>query len=517
MQLPIPVLLLVLIVTNMLNYIDRGIIPGAANELNGFIEEALGPEASAGTVSAWFGALISAYIASYSIAAVVFGQLARTEKRPLRLVGMGLLIWCCAAIACYFAQPPPGQQATTFRFGLLVFGRVLSGCGEAGFQCIVPGIIMASAPPNRKALWMAALFTPVPVGTAAGYMIGAIAAARPMGWGGAFGIEAILMFPFALLFFAADTPAPAGSQGEEDQELLSRDEQSSQSPRPSGTDTSLMAGVCAVVSSLDFCLITLGYAAHTAVFAGLSAFGPTLVLGLGFFRGKEAIASTAFGASVALGGMIGTPLGGWFSDRSAAKMASLRSEDGQLELSAADKGAAVRQTSLKSMITALGIAACFAMCTTLADSEKVFLPLISLVVCCAFGAQASITLAILSCVPMDLQALAMSLTTLGIHAFGDVPSPIIIGLLKGHFAPHCMVIAAPVDSGNQTDASHPAPHVLHLDPRCAEDRPGLRLTLAITVGYLFTAVLWWIGAYVVVSRSRSRKVGAEGVAYKGFP
>merc|ERR1740138_333208 len=98
-----------------------------------------------------------------------------------------------------------------FRFHLLLFGRVLSGCGEAGFQCIVPGLIMASAPPNRKALFMAALYTPVPVGTAAGYMIGAIAAASSAGWGIAYAIEAVLMLPIALIFCAADTPAATTS------------------------------------------------------------------------------------------------------------------------------------------------------------------------------------------------------------------------------------------------------------------------------------------------------------------
>lgn len=511
MQLATPVLLFMLIVSNLLNYIDRGIIPGAASEFQEFLGEALGPEATPETVSAWFGGLISSYIASYSVAAVAFGQLARSEPRPLRLVGVGLVIWCFAAVACFASQPPAGEEATKWRMALLVFGRMLSGCGEAGFQCIVPGLIMASAPPNRKALWMAALFTPVPVGTAMGYMIGAIAASRPMGWGGAFGIEAVLMLPLACLFCAADTPAPAvGKHGEEDRELLAPND--SMNSRDAGScgdgtvDGSLWAGMRAVCSSLDFVLITMGYAAHTAVFAGLSAFGPTLVLGLGFFHGKEALASTAFGASVAFGGMIGTPLGGWLTDRSAAKLATR--EDGTSS-SAQDQATAVRQMCLKSMITMIGIAAVIAMFTTAAPSEQVFLPLISLVVCCAFGAQASITMAILSCVPLDLQALAMSLTTLGIHAFGDVPSPIAIGVLKGSLAPHCVPVHD--TAGNSTAG----PKRLHLDPRCADDRGGLRLTLAITVGYMFTAVMWWLCAYASTSRAR-RKADAEASEYKSW-
>merc|ERR1712046_179947 len=170
------------------------------------------------------------------------------------------------------------------------------------------------------ALWMAALYTPVPVGTAAGYMIGAVAAAGSAGWGSAYAVEAVLMLQIALIFCAADTPAAASPQSDEDQELLSpSDKRVDSSFGANATDGSLWAGVRAVVSSVDFCLITMGFAAHTAVFAGLAAFGPTLVLGLGFFRGREALASTSFGASVALGGMIGTPLGGWLADRGTSK------------------------------------------------------------------------------------------------------------------------------------------------------------------------------------------------------
>lgn len=459
-----------LILSNLMNYIDRGIIPGAANEIQEFIQEALGEDTSSEAVNGWFGALVSAYIASYSIAAVVFGQLARSESRPLRLVGAGLIVWCFAAIACFFAQPKGDNKATMFHFVLLLGGRVLSGCGEAGFQCIVPGLINNNAPADRKALWMAGLYTPIPVGTAMGYMIGGVGATTSLGWSGAYGIQALLMLPIACLFCVTDVPSSEPLA--DDREPLKMQ----QLEAVEATDSSLAGGVCAVLSSLDFCLITLGYAAHTAVFAGLAAFGPTIVLGLGFFRGQEAIASTMFGAAVALGGAIGTPLGGWLSDR--GKVVGDDSRDPVDE----------RQQCLKSMICMISIASVLAMCCVASPSEKVFLPLICVVVMFAYGAQASITMATLSCVSKDLQALAMSLTTLGIHAFGDVPSPIIIGMIKGSLAPHC---AAKKINGK-----------LLLDPACEEDRPGLRYTLAIVNAYLFTAILWWVASLLNTRRAK---------------
>ena len=65
-----------------------------------------------------------------------------------------------------------------------------------------------------------------------------------------------------------------------------------------------------------FMLVVLGYGAYTFTTQGISAFGPLFLLGLGDFT-SELEASTSFGLVVALGGVVGTPLGGWLTDRIA--------------------------------------------------------------------------------------------------------------------------------------------------------------------------------------------------------
>merc|ERR1712032_1348919 len=145
--------------------------------------------------------------------------------------------------------------------------------------------------------------------------------------------------------------------------------------------------------------------------------------------------------------------------------------------------------SLSSMIAMMGMSAVVAMITAGATRVGVFLVLISLAVMFAYGASASIVLAILSCVPRELQPLSMSLSTFGIHLLGDVPSPIVIGAMKGWFAPLCVV-----------EAGVPGHKGIHLNPHCAEDRGGLRLTLVLTVSYLFTALFWWLVALVICRR-----------------
>jgi hypothetical protein len=60
--------------------------------------------------------------------------------------------------------------------------------------------------------------------------------------------------------------------------------------------------------------VVLGYAGYTAVLAGIGAFGPTIVEGLGLFT-SQAQSSLYFGLAVSLAGAIGTPLGGVLIDR----------------------------------------------------------------------------------------------------------------------------------------------------------------------------------------------------------
>lgn len=466
MILPPACLLFVVVASNLLNFFDRGIIPGASSEILGFIQECFPPDTSTSTTSAWYGALNSAFIASYTIASLIFGHLARSSTRPLRLVGVGLCIWCIAALVCSLAQPPPGTRGSMWHFVLLLFGRLLSGVGEGGFLCIVPGLIASSAPPARKALWLAAVYTPAPVGIALGYVGGAAAARSTLGWHGAYEIEACLMLPLALVMLFGEVPSPATSDTDKSAKLLEDD--------APARKQSYWSGVKEVVS-LDYLLITLGQSAQVGVLAGLAAFGPMLVLGIGFFGGNEKTASTAFGAAVAVGGAVGTPLGGCVADRM------------NKELDTVER----RQSSLKSMVIMTTLAYAVVLCTVLTTSEIIFVALIFLTVATSYSIQASLIWSVLSCAPTELQALAMSVNALLYHVFGDVPAPIVIGFFKGKMAPHC---GMEVDSAGN----------MSMNPLCQEDATNLRIVMAGVVSWLLVAVICWSLAWLL-GRSRMQK------------
>jgi len=51
-------------------------------------------------------------------------------------------------------------------FGVLIFGRALSGVGEASFQCIAPAFIQDYAPQGQQVLYLGIFFSSITVGTA---------------------------------------------------------------------------------------------------------------------------------------------------------------------------------------------------------------------------------------------------------------------------------------------------------------------------------------------------------------
>jgi hypothetical protein len=91
-----------------------------------------------------------------------------------------------------------------------------------------------------------------------------------------------------------------------------------------------------------------------------------------------------------------------------------------------------------------------------------------------------------------------------IHVLGDVPTPIIVGLLKDLWAPNCSACAAclhnlvPKDFPTACNAiliakycPDPSQQMAALNPRCPEDTAGMRNALTATVLWLVWAVLAW--------------------------
>lgn len=113
-----------LTITNLLLYVDRGIVPGATNEFNSFIKGSIDTD----TPSVFLGLLQSAFIVGLAIGSAVFGHLVHFHGR-FYLTGMGCSIWMLAVILSGLAKYSESY--------VLVLARMLSGVGEASLQVII--------------------------------------------------------------------------------------------------------------------------------------------------------------------------------------------------------------------------------------------------------------------------------------------------------------------------------------------------------------------------------------------
>ncbi|KAF1795024.1 Major facilitator superfamily domain [Phytophthora cactorum] len=466
---------------NLVNYIDRGIIPGAPEKFNQFITDTLG--VSVLRQSLYFGLLTSAFIASYSIFSMVFGYYALTH-RPFRIIALGMTVWVVAVAICGMAQASESYY-------VLIAGRLISGVGEASFQCTATPFINRYAPPAKRSLYLGIYLASITVGTAVGYIYGSIFASSGFGWAGAYFVEGILMIGFIICCL---TIIPINEVDRE--EIESKQSELAVVPHTPGDDEKASATAFledkdrglhthkpsffmewwAIFSCVPFMLIILGHAAYTFSLAAMSTFSPAIFIGLGLFE-SETTVSLIFGGLVAITGTIGTPLGGILVDYLAKKKPN---EIGRRCM-----------ISVYALFYFMLAAVVFGLIMVAFASTKM-LCLAFLTLCLFFMCALSVpeTIAVLELFPKSRQSMAVAANTLVIHALGDVPSPIILGAIKDSWAPHCGTVEIDGEA--------------ELNPDCSEDHAGLRDVLLFAVVWLVWGVMLW-GASVIVVKRRQKE------------
>ena len=108
---------------------------------------------------------------------------------PFHIITLSLLIW---SLACMSFR-------ITKEYWILVFLRALTGVGEAGFISLSPAVIVDSAPPNRKTIYMGIFFVFIPVGTAIGFIYGELMAEITGDWSWGFAFLGLIMAGLTLL------------------------------------------------------------------------------------------------------------------------------------------------------------------------------------------------------------------------------------------------------------------------------------------------------------------------------
>ncbi|KUF77736.1 Major Facilitator Superfamily (MFS) [Phytophthora nicotianae] len=257
--------IVLLCLINLINYIDRGIIPGAPEKFNQFITDTLG--VSVLRQSVYFGLLTSAFIASYSIFSMVFGYFALTH-RPFRIIALGMTVWVVAVAICGMAQAAESYY-------VLIAGRLISGILMIGFIICCLTIV-----PDE--------LNQIPINEVDREEIES---------------------KQSELAVVPHTP------GDEDKASATAylEDKDRNLRKPS-----FFLEWWGIFSNVPFMLIILGHAAYTFSLAAMSTFSPAIFIGLGLFE-SETTVSLMFGGLVAITGTIGTPLGGILVDYLAKK------------------------------------------------------------------------------------------------------------------------------------------------------------------------------------------------------
>eukprot|EP01071_Lankesteria_metandrocarpae_P007828 Lankesteria_metandrocarpae@DN4795_c0_g1_i2.p1 len=435
-------------------YIDRAIIPGAYVEFTSFIEDTTHSSAPGFK----FGLLQSAFITGLSLAGPPLTWLtqrkhqthsAGTAVGDTRVNGrgvtekfaitIGLVAWTLASFGAWLS----GVKSTYY--GLLA-ARALSGVGETAAVNVVPAILLRclSSVHTGKALGL--FYTSVPVGTAIGFAVGAKFAYN---WKAVFLAECVCVCVcvavyckavIGLCFIVAATTTDWRDLGSSSSSVVARGDNAEQEVCTESTTTrhsvttagggveSLLADVITVLRSRVFLWLALANAGYAAVLIGLSTFGAAFYMDLNLITQQNS-AATAMSVIAFTSGVVGISAGGLLLDKiTPTRSKHVDSAELQIRPVLYWLSACIPFSLLSSIAFSL---------TAAMYSPVSFSLLMLFGLTCCFTTQAAISLSVMTTAPVHLRSLANSLMCLLMHVLGDVPSPMLIGLLRDKLAPHC--------------------------------------------------------------------------------
>jgi MFS family permease len=351
---------------NFVNYIDRVVLMAVLPRI----------KAELALSDAQLGLLGSAFMVVYFLTSPIFGRLGDRLSRT-RLIAAGVTVWSVATALAGVAR----------NVGQLVAARATVGIGEASYATISPSLISDYFPLASRGRVFAIFYVAIPVGSAAGYVLGGLLE-RQFGWRAAFfavGLPGLLL---ALLALAAPDP-PRGLFEEEKQQ---------------GSASTFAESLRLLAANRVYVLTVLGYAAYTFALGGLSYWIPSY---LSRVRGMDLTsANLRIGMLTVVAGLIGTFAGGYLGDVLARR---------------------VRQAYLWVSGVSMLVGIPFAWVALTAETPVVYLSAFFAGEVLLFLSTGPINVVIVSVVPVTMRATAMAVSIFGIHLFGDAVSPWAIG------------------------------------------------------------------------------------------
>ena len=379
--------LVVLTGVNLLNYIDRYVVPAVFESLK---RTDIHPS------DTQLGLLMSGFLIVYMCTAPIFGLLGDTGRRP-RVLAAGVAVWSAAT----------ALGGLAWNYLSLLVARGIVGVGEAAYGTIGPSLLADSFPPRTRGRAFAVFYMAIPVGAALGFAIGGFVD-HHWGWRRAFFVAGIPGLLLATLVARLREPP----RGASDASAASLAEHTA--PPTMGAVT------WTLLANRAYLLTVLGYAAYTFALGGIATW---MVPFLERVRGLPGdVATVRFGGIVVLTGLAGTLGGGWLGDLLLA-----RTRQAYLWLSGI---ATLLAAPLFYLALASSTPAVYWSATIGAELLM-------------FASTGPINTAIVSVVPASIRSSAMALSILAIHSFGDVPSPALVGWISDRASLDLAVLILP--------------------------------------------------------------------------
>ncbi|HEY7723814.1 MAG TPA: MFS transporter [Anaeromyxobacteraceae bacterium] len=373
--------LALLTLVNLLNYLDRFVVSALVESLR---------RSELSLSDAQLGSLMTSFILVYMLASPAFGALADRGASRVRILAVGVALWCAATVLSGFARS----------YGELFLARAAVGVGEAAYGTVAPALLADLYPEERRGRVYSIFFSAIPVGSALGYVLGGLVE-RALGWRAAFWIAGgpgLLLAAATLLL----SDPPRGSR--------------------EGAAAAPLRGLGwgRLLRNRAYVLAVAGYAAYTAAMGALAFWMPAF---LERVRGlPRAQATVVFGTVVVATGFAGTFSGGFVADR-------------------------LRRRTERANLVVCGLsalaAAPLAVAVFVAPPGPALAALVAALLL-LFASTGPVNSAIVAAVAPGERATAMGLSILAIHVLGDVPSPWLVGLASDAWGLGTAVLGTPV-------------------------------------------------------------------------
>jgi MFS family permease len=366
--------LAVLTFINLFNYLDRYVVSTLVESLR---------RSELHLTDTQAGSLMSGFLIVFALVGPIFGFLGDSRSRP-RLIAFGVACWSIAT----------ALSGLAWNFASLFAARAAVGVGEAAYVTIGPSLLSDYFPPGDRGRVMAIFFCAIPVGSALGYVVGGFMDVH-FGWRMAFFVAGVPGLILALLCLGLRDPPRGGQDGKETGQ-----------PRAASRPA---ANYLELLKNRPYVLTIAGYAAYTFALGGLAYWIPAFLERVRHVPEKSATFS--FGIIVVITGFVGTFAGGWLGDFCARY-----TQRAYLWISAAATLAAVP----------------FAWLALTVAAPRTYLVCMVIAQLLMFLSTGPINATIVNLVRPTQRSSANALGVFSIHLLGDVPSPLLIGLISTH-------------------------------------------------------------------------------------